>query len=59
MNNTEDDISLTRFDETIRQINEQTKRIKEIDAKIAEKKRLLRETNSINLADIGLLPVIW
>ncbi len=48
-----------RIDKAIAGIIESDRKLKEIDRKIAEKKRLLRETNSINLGDLGLLPLIW
>lgn len=58
-NEVQEEMSRERFDRAIDGIIESDIKIKEIDAKIAEKKRLLRETNSINLGDLGLLPLIW
>lgn len=53
MNDTE------RLEEIINNINTYTKRIKEIDIKIAEKRNLLREAREINIGDVRLLPLIW
>ena len=49
------EISMERFDEAIRQIKAHNERLKAIDAKIAEKKKLIEKTGVINLCDIGIL----
>lgn len=55
----EEEISMKRFDECIKKINEYSSRIKAIDAKIAEKRKMLKQARTINVSSINLLPLVW
>ena len=50
---------MNNLDKAIADIIETYNKLKEINAKIEEKRRLLKESHSINLGDIALLPLIW
>lgn len=52
----EEEISMARFDECIRKINEHTARLKMLDAKLAAYKKQLKEAGMV---DLRLLPVTW
>lgn len=55
----EEEISMARFDECIKKINEHTAKLKAIDAKIAEKRRMLQNARTIDSSSINLLPLVW
>lgn len=50
---------MARFDECIKKINEHTAKLKAIDAKIAEKRRMLQNARTIDSSSINLLPLVW
>lgn len=54
----QEEISLEKFNKAIDAIIESDRKLKLIDSKLTEKKKLLKQ-GEINIGDIGLLPLIW